>query len=553
MQSPYGSAVLKAAAKATPHSILKTMKSLINRIGPLLLVIILACPVVKHAVAGEFSSDEYGTYIRACLDTLIKHGTDRYGEIHSPMLVSILDTGTLACPQEPDVLDEAYRVTRRDRRNPAGSDLETDQALLKTMFLYSKWSGDRKYKDFAKRYADYVLKELVDDRGLLWWGWHRRYDVFEDARKGHSGDHHEIHAIHEIQWDLLWQSNPQAVSRAIEAIWQWHVIDKEKGEINRHADGRPGCDFSMSAGAFTEAFAFMYQKTEEQKWLDRARLLVKYYWDRRNPDTDLFPERPNAGKDRFDGSSFVTAITGLYCHSLLKAWERTGDEVFRDHAIAYLKAYGKYGYDSQAGRFWGALRLDGTPILGPPVKDGYAAYEPRGHLVLWEPYVAGYQHAVYTAQAYASVYQVTGDKELLKTAERFARWIAETPPGTCETHEDAWYHDYSTGPGGAGTYAGKYGRAVSFLLTMFVATGDNGYLKRARKLADEAAEKLFDNGVFRGHPAKPYYESIDGVGYLLYALLQLECVLEHPESVLAQKAITINDGRTKIVVPLENW
>ena len=33
---------------------------------------------------------------------------------------------------------------------------------------------------------------------------------------------------------------------------------------------------------------------------------------------------------------------------------------------------------------------------------------------------------------------------------------------------------------------------------------------------------VLDQGLIRGHACKPYYESIDGVGYLLYALLQLD-------------------------------
>ena len=510
-------------------------------------------PALSASEPSSTTRASYSRHIRTCLDTLIKHGTDRYGDLPTPMLVSILDTETLDCPREPAVLDEPYRAIRRDRRNPASSDLETDQALLKTMVLYSDIHSEPKYADFANRYAAYVMENLVDDRGLFWWGWHRRYDVFEDARKGHSGDFHEIHAIHEIQWNLLWKVNPQAVSRAIEAIWQWHVIDKQTGEINRHADGHAGCDFSMSAGAFIEAFAFMSKQTGEKKWLERARLLADYYWERRNPDTNLFPERPNAGDDRFDGSSFVTAITGLYCHSLLKTWQLTDDEVFRNHAVAYLKAYAKYGYDDQTGKFWGALQLDGTPIPGPPIASGYAAYEPRGHLVLWEPYAAGYQHAVYTAQTYASAYQATGDEELLETAKRFANWIAEAPPGTCETDENAWYHEYSTGPGQQGTYAGKYGRTISFLLTLFVTTGDESYLARAQLLADEAIEKLSTNGLFRGHPAKPYYESLDGVGYFLYALLQLQCVLETPKAVVSDQAIKVGDDPGKIFVSLENW
>ena len=41
-------------------------------------------------------------------------------------------------------------------------------------------------------------------------------------------------------------------------------------------------------------------------------------------------------------------------------------------------------------------------------------------------------------------------------------------------------------------------------------------------LAIEAVEKLYTNGIFKGHPGKPYYQSNDGVRFLLYALLELQ-------------------------------
>jgi hypothetical protein len=52
-------------------------------------------------------------------------------------------------------------------------------------------------------------------------------------------------------------------------------------------------------------------------------------------------------------------------------------------------------------------------------------------------------------------------------------------------------------------------------------------LDNARALADESIEKLYHKGLFRGHPAKPYYEAMDGVGNLLYALLELDQILEN--------------------------
>jgi uncharacterized protein YyaL (SSP411 family) len=502
----------------------------------------------KRSVTGETAS--YLSRARECLDILMKEGTDRYGSVHAPILVSILDVETRTCPEVPEKLDEAFRVTRRGRRNPAGSNLLTDQATLKAMHALSAIGGNSAYADFADRYAGYVMQNLVDERGFFWWGWHRHYDVYRDKHDGHAGNPHEIHAINCIAWDRLWAVNKDAVTQEIEAIWQWHVINKTSGEINRHGDGRRGCDFTMAGGAFIEAFVFMYSQTKEQQWLDRAKLIAEYYWKQRDPKTNLLPERPNAGKGRFDGGSFVTANTGLYCHSLLKAYEITEEENFRDQAVAYLKAYAELGHDEQTGKFWGALKMDGTPVPGPRVKRGYAQYEPRGHLDLWEPYVAGYQYAIYTAQAYVHAYHLTGELLFLATAERFAAWIKKTPPGTPES-ANTWYDAYSEGPGRKGTYAGKYGRTVSFLLHLYVVTGDRRYLDDARAMADTAIEKLHHKGLFRGHPAKPYYEAMDGVGYLLYALLELDQILKDPEAAVNSKAILVGNDKRKMA--LDNW
>ncbi len=499
----------------------------------------------------------YTQYVQECIDLLIEHGTDRYGEVHTPILVSILDVETRSCPVNPEALDEYFRVTRRERRNPAGSNMLTDQTTLKTMYMLSAITGKEDYSTFADRYASYVQHNLVDADGFFWWGWHRHYDVFEDIMDGHNGNHHEIHAIHSINWENLWKIDQDAVSREIEAIWELHVIDKISGEINRHGDGKAGCDFSMSAGAYIEAFSFMFVKTQNNDWLDRAMLLADYYRERSHPATGLFPERPNAGKKRFDGSSFVTSITGLYCHSLLKAYELTRVEKFRDDAVNYLKAYAKYGFDKRSGKFWGALQMDGTPIPGPRVytdnldsEAGYAAAQPRGHLDLWEPYVAGYQYAIYTAQAYIYAFQLSGDPDLLTAAKHFAIWINKTKAHSVET-ENTWYKEYSNGPGRKGTYAGKYGRTISFFLHLFILTENHQYLDDARELADTAIKKLHHNGMFRGHPAKPYYEAMDGVGYLLYALLELDQVIKHPEEVFSDKKITL--GSQKLVMPLDNW
>lgn len=473
------------------------------------------------AIPASAAERPYRDYVRSSLDVLVAHGMDRYGEIHAPIFVSILDVSTRECPRNPAALDEAWRVTRRDRRNPAGANLLTDQPLIDVLHRMTQRTGDSKYAEAADACIRYYLDHLVDEKGFLWWGWHRHYDVFTDKMTGHSGNHHEIHAISDICWDRLWAVNREATRKEIEACWRWHVIDKETGQVNRHGDGRRGCDFAMSAASFIDAFTFLHEKTQDEVWLERARLLEAYYHQRRNPDTDLFPDRPNAGADRFDGAAFVTSITGCYCRGLMNAWARSGAERFRDHAADYLLAYDRYAYDANTGTYYGALRLDGTVIPGPRTVGDYAQYEPRGHLDLWEPYVAGYQYALYTAEAFARAYDLTRRPELLTAAERFAAWLDRTPPGTVET-EKTWYSPYTNGPGKQGTYAGKYGRAIFLYLKLHELTDKPAYLARARQMADTAIDKLYVNRLFKGHPAKPYYEAMDGVGFLLQALLALD-------------------------------
>ena len=494
----------------------------------------------------------YIDYVQECLNVLMEYGTDRYGKKHLPILVSILDVESRSCPENPEKLDEQWRVLRRGRRNPAGANMLMDMSTLKVMFLLPSVTGDNKTGEFARTYMDYYMKNLVDDQGFFWWGWHRHYDVYTDEMTGHNGNPHELHEIHCIAWDKLWEINPEAVQKEIEAIWEWHVIDKETGEVDRHNSKKRGCDFSMSSASFVHAFAFLYNQTKEDVWLSRARLVAGYYWERRNEETNLFPDRPNAGTWRFDGSHFSTASTGLHCHALLKAYELTGDELLRDYADAYLTAYANFGFDQSAGKFWGSLNLDGTPVLGPRAVEGYAVQEPRGHLDLWNPYVAGYEHPIYCAQVYAYAYQLTGNELFLTTARRFAEWIEKEPP-IHGVLKESWCAGYAQEFAPYGTHASKYGRTISFMIHLYILTREDRYLGSARSMAEEAIAKLYYNGLFKGHPAKPYYEATDGVGFLLYALLELSQALDHPEKTLADQAIYVGEGDDRIAVGLDNW
>ncbi|HPA47021.1 MAG TPA: hypothetical protein PK395_14745, partial [bacterium] len=447
--------------------------------------------------AESIANKPYLDYARECADLMMEYGTDRYGALHSPMLMSILDVRTRTCPENPLPYDEAYRVTRRERRNPTGGNFWLDQAFLRVLLDLSEITGDPKYALFASKTAEFTMRNLVDEKGFFWWGWHRHYDAYRDEMTGHMGNVHEAH-IQQGAWPELWAINQEAVTREMEAIWEWHIVDKMTGECNRHGDQQHGCDFAMSGGEYLAAFAFLYTKTQDPVWLDRAKLIADYYWSKRNPETNLIPNQPNAGTDRFDGSHFDTSISGLYCHRLLKAYELTGDPLFRDQASAHLGAYGKYGYDEKEKQFWAILRLDGTPERGPAALEGYEKYQPREHIDLWEPYAAGYQFPIYTAQAYAYAFQLTRDEQMLTNAQRWAECIRkEFPPDRCK--KETWYGEYAEKWAQHGTYAEKYARTISFFLHLHALTGEQADLDFAKTVANEAISKLYYRGLFRGH------------------------------------------------------
>jgi len=492
----------------------------------------------------------YADYVTECADLLMEYGTDRYGERHKPVLVTILDVRSRSCPESPPEQTAHWRGQWRPCFwKPRGADLLVDQSTVEVFYLLSQITENREYSAFADRYLRCVTR-MVDDKGFFWWGWHRFYDVFADEMSGSHGNCHEIH-VNLPRWERLWQIDEKATRRELEAIWEWHVIDKTTGEFNRHGDGRRGCDFAMSGAEFIYAFSFLYTKTNDPVWLERAELVANYLWQSRGRHTNLIPNRPNAGRTRFDGSHLDTSVTGLLSYYLLKSYELTNVEAFRDQAVAYLAAYDRYGYDPSTGCFWGSLTLDGKPVPGPRVQGGYEQYEPRGHIDLWEPYQLGYEFPIYTAQAYAYAFQVTGDRKLLDAATRWADWIRRCPPSEGCLAENAWYERYAELFARHGTFADMYGRTISLFVHLYALTGQESYLNDARRTAREAVSRLYYKGLLRGHSAKPFYSSVDGVGYLLFALLQLDRVLENPDAVVGAKAIPL--GNKRGTINFDNW
>jgi len=99
--------------------------------------VLIAVVLLRAAFPGGNAAETetiYGRRVTDCLSVLQSCGTDHYGPTNAPILVSILDVETRQCPSNPAALDEAWRVVRRERRNPAGANLLADLPTLRTMY-----------------------------------------------------------------------------------------------------------------------------------------------------------------------------------------------------------------------------------------------------------------------------------------------------------------------------------------------------------------------------------------------------------------------------------
>jgi len=520
----------------------------------------------SNAFAERGHPTPWSHYVEQTLDTLIDRGTDRYGEVHSPMLMSVLDVRTLDSPASPDEVGSLIRLEGRiHRRGERGSNLWNDQPTVRALSLMTQLSGDAKYQQAADDYVAFVYANCRSSKKMLYWGTHVHWDCFRD-RPGGDGDGrgpHEI-LINDAQWADMFRVAPEAVQDHVDGIWQWHVHDKETGRHNRHDDNAPGREFSFSGGSFVVAFASMYRETGEEHYLDKAKLVADWHYRNRDSKTDLPSELPGLAHEEngLYGRAFMTTLTGPHSAALLRAYEITGDEHFYHIATTYLKRFDEFSWQDSHEAYVGMLNLDGSPttiddvpramrsqVVGYGSSDPDPEYSvpPIGPMEIWQTTIYPLEFPIASAQSAVYAYELSkshgqgGDEQLLQSALRWATFIeANLPPKTGRTFRNRMREALPELQGNEGTYAGNYGRAISFYVHLYRATGDDQYLAIARSIAQQAVDKLFVQtahekdsqeqtyGLFKGHPAKPYYEAVDGVGLLLIALLELD----HPEKKL---------------------
>ncbi|MFA9477642.1 hypothetical protein ACERK3_04970 [Phycisphaerales bacterium AB-hyl4] len=457
--------------------------------------------------------DTLSALVQAHFDKVLASGLDCYGPDHTAMWMASLDTATGRYPIDDTRPEHIGKRVYRNIDAPKGCSLYWDQPAVVAAHALSRCVNDERYVRAADAYVRDFLKRCVASNGIFLWGNHYYYDAFRDVvmrfksredpipcdPESESGELHEIRPIVPA-WETFWRVDPHATDRAIRAAAAGHLVNADTGEFDRHAGRTSGCAFIEHGATMIESLAWLYAKTGDPALLEPARAMARFSFEHRHPNTGLLENNPTV--DRWDKTTSTTEA-GLWAGCLVRAAGLANEPAWIDMADAALSAWLAVGYDENAGRYYGRLRVaDGTPIFDPP----QTPYEPGNHADLWRPLFPAHDYPMQCAEAALSLYQLTSKPTYRTACERWHDMIDRELPAR----------------NGQGGYAEHYGRCLHFLLGCHTVFDEPAYLKLAHRIANEAVTVLFAQNMFRSHPGEDRYDAVDGVGFLLLGLLWLE-------------------------------
>lgn len=482
------------------------------KITKLFTTIILAMQIAA-VDSTEAIERNYTEKVTQHLNTLLTHGTDRYGSVTSPLFMMVIDDKTLTAPSDPNYAVLGSRLPP-DSRSLGGANLWWQASLIRVLDRMADYNPD--FPAAAQSHITYYIDNFsaftkYTSQNMLWWGDHLNHDAFMETFVVPNKEEHQVNMNFNdpmALWDMMWRYRPAQTQHEIEEIWRLHIFDKSVGKWDRHARNqeRWSVGFCEAGASFMRAFAFMYAKTGEQVWKDRAQLLRDHLWNQRNTVTNLLPNAANTCSER--GDDFYlrlysnSATPGYWVPALIYGYKTAGDVQWLEQAEAAMQAYLTYAYDRQVKEFYRWIRIDGV------YQPDYQEVEP-GYTNFWrnDP---GFRNGAKIALGFLDTYEVSRKQFLLDGAMIIGNaLLTETPRS-----------DTGSGPG---AFAEYYARAINVLIRLHRFTGQQSYLDRAVYMADHAVTNLWNdqNKIFRGH-YNHGYEVIDGVDNLCDAFVDLD-------------------------------
>lgn len=455
--------------------------------------------------------------LRRHMDLVLDTGRATFGPSPSRMWLASLDTRTGRYPADDT---RPAHIPKRAYRNidaPRGCSLYWDQPAIVAAHALSEVTGESVYREAAEDYVADFLERCVADNGLFVWGNHYYYDAFRSVAVRFGGDETpqpcdlacdpvELHECRPITpaWETFWRLDPEATEREIREMVRLHLADGETGMFNRHADCKRGCAFLEAGAVLIESLSWLYEKVGDPELIKVARSVAEFSFAHRDPVTGLMENNPTVG--RWDKHTSTTEV-GLWAGCLLRSARMTGEEQWVEMADVVVRAWMKYGYDAASGKFFGRLLVKtGEPDFSEPS----SKFQPRDYVDLWRPQFPAHDYPMSFAEACLMLHEATGDAYYHEACRRWLGFIDRSLPAN----------------NGKGGYAEHYGRALHFAIACRDRFGDPLAGERVQRIAAEAHDMLWDQRMYRTHPGEHRYDAVDGVGYLMLALIRLHTGVE---------------------------
>ncbi|MGI5820276.1 MAG: hypothetical protein ACOX9R_19490 [Armatimonadota bacterium] len=446
----------------------------------------------------------YLGYVTSFLDTMIEKGTDRYGEVHSPMFVGMLEIDT---HEHPGGYIPSIPGQRIGDRPFWGANLSHDRPLLEAMEYVSEYTGDAKYRDAARAYLQFYLQNCTDTPTGLWpWGEHVYWDFY---REQHSTDRleHESEGVSPFSfWETAWEINPRAVLGEASGLIN-HIFDLNTFAFNRHADitrvlpdprpeGMEGLDFQYHGARYLRIWAFAWSKSGDDTYYGWAERMADYWEDCRLEDSGMLPVlskyawrpslTPNVGGTLSVGIGMLEAAEYFEGTELADRLRRQGTEYVELVATQQSTPPAEVGFDSG----YGGVSILRRQILDRPI----TGFVGNANDVL--------------------AYRMTGDERYLDAA----RPVAEAYAAFDEVPE----YDHLR--------AGVFGQLIHMMLDMYEFDPDPRWLEAAEMYGRAGIEGFYANGLFRGATNQWIYDSHLYVSSLVHGLVRLHAVTQQEET-----------------------
>jgi len=486
----------------------------ISEVGKSILILSVLFRLHTHTVHSDPAPDYLGI-VRGYADTMIGHGRDIYGDVHSPLFAVALNRKTFRLFEGAE-LEKILSIKRSDwgirphDRMVQGANPMQDQNLYLVLYALSKVTGDGRYGKEADNALRWFFEHCQSDvTGLFAWGEHMGWDFRTEAViEKDAGFIHE-YARPWMLWERSFALAPEPCRGFALGVWNHQIADQEAGLYSRHARydiHKPdrGSEYPRHGGFYIATWAAAYEKTGDPAYLEAIETLVDSYESRRNAKSGALMAETQSPELMWPNSNLSLA------YDLWNSAEKVPEPLAKKMRACASKTdnvFLRIKQDLTPGGE-GFMIHAVTSTLEPGWWRRGKPDDTRRHFT--RTWATGYgeptdaQVAMLCYLRYGQV-RLDGYRKLfLDTAERY---ISSNPDTTIAL------------------YPGALADALAVMLGAYRLTGDGRYLDRADEFGTMAVDIFFDGSPLpRASTKHDHYEAITRGDTLVMELLDLWAV-----------------------------